>query len=657
MAKSVIFHGETIEKAIDAGLQQLGVDRSQVRIEVISEPKKSIFGLPIKSAAVKLTLLDDENKDPSASESPAPVDGLLWVENGKLQYSPPQAGGENPVLIFDDLVTVYYNDTQCKHRVELDQGFEPLRLELPEDQQPRKDLNIYVTSDQLQAYVRINKLDGCRYYLVDQPPTRLLELKLEKEIIPAPSITAEEILDLARNAGITYGFNLEKLRGPIPSDQDEILIASGRAPVQPKDGSVEYEFEKHEQQEPDLDADRIDYYELKPVLSVERGALLARRNLGIPGEKGITVYGKEIPVPSPKEKPILVGDGVYLSDDELTAYADRDGLPVVQNGVLKVLKVFELTRDANLQTGNIRFNGEIVIRGNVSDRVKVEAQSGGVQVYGIVDQAEIEAERDVIIMKNAIASRIKAGGLGAIYTKVGSYLHELETLFFHLTQSFMLIHSRTGIVDTGTLVKNLIEIKFPKIPKMIQEFDSEFQSAMASFPPDFRTLIVELKAYFLDRGPLRIKEICLVRQFLEQIEYWQNHFQTSGEQGADVQVGYIQTCSIEASGKVVVNGKGVYYSNIVAGKGYYQPRGVFRSSNVVVETGNIDIREIGSPSGSAASASITSRGNMTLRTVHPNVTVAFGNQKYRFMQQATNVKVTWTEEEGMAIYSGSKKLL
>ena len=48
---------------------------------------------------------------------------------------------------------------------------------------------------------------------------------------------------------------------------------------------------------------------------------------------------------------------------------------------------------------------------------------------------------------------------------------------------------------------------------------------------------------------------------------------------------------------------------------------------------------------------------MTLRTVHPNVTVAFGNQKYRFMQQATNVKVTWTEEEGMAIYSGSKKLL
>jgi len=655
MAKSVIFHGETIEKAIEAGLQQLGVTRSQVEIEVVSEPRRSVFGLPTKSAAVKLTVIEQDSSD--GADASTSADGLLWVENGELKYSPPQAGGQHPVLLFDERVTVFYNDVQCKNRVELDQGIEPLRLELPPEQQPRKDIKIVVTSDQLQAYLRINRMEGSRYYLADQPPARLLELKLGKETSPAPAISVDEILALARNAGITYGFELQKLRSPILDDQDEILIATGKPPVQPKDGYIEYEFEKHREQQPDLDADRIDYYELKPILSVERGEVLARRILGVPGENGINVYGREIPVPSPKEKPITIGDGVYLSEDGLTAYAARDGLPVVQNGILKVLKVFELTKDANLQTGNIRFNGEILIRGNVSDRVKIEAISGGVQVYGIVDQAEIEAERDVIIVKNAIGSRIKAGGLGAIYTKVGSFLHELGSHLFHLIQSFMLVHSRTGLVDTGTLVKNLIEIKFPRIPKMIQEFDSEFQSVMTAFPPDFRTLLLELRAYFLDRGPLKIKEISLVRQLLKQIEYWQAHFQANAEQGANVQVGYVQSCSIEASGKVVVNGKGVYYSSIVAGKGFYQPRGVFRSSHVVVETGNIDIGEIGSPSGSVTTASITTRGQMTLRTVHPNVTVAYGNQKYRFMQQAANVKVTWTEEEGMAIYVGTKKLL
>ncbi|HHX02234.1 MAG TPA: FapA family protein [Firmicutes bacterium] len=656
MTKSVIFHAETVEKAIEAGLKQLGVDRSQVRIEVLSEPKKSIFGLPTKSATVRLTIVEDDNNDVEVKENSVPTDGALWVESGELKYAPPQDGGDPPILVFDDLVTVYYNGVQGKHRLELDQGIEPLQLTLPQEQQPKKELKVVVSSDQLQAYLRINRVGGYRYYLLDQPPSKLLELKLDREVTPAPEITTDEIMALLRDAGITYGFDLQKLRAPIADDEDEILVATGKAPVQPQDGYVQYEFDKYQTQ-PDLDADRIDYYELKPILSVERGAVLAKRIPGVPGENGINVYGKEIPVPKAKEKPILVGDGVYLSDDELTAYAERDGLPVLQNGVLKVLKVFELGKDANLQTGNIRFNGEIIIRGNVSDRVKIEAISGGVQVYGIVDQAEIEADRDVVVMRNVIAARIKAGGLGAIYTKVCSHLHELESQFFHLIQSFMLVHSRTGMVDTGSLIKNLIEIKFNKIPKMISDFDTDFQAAMSSFPPDFRTLILELKSYFLDRGPLKIKDISLVRQFVEQMQYWQTHFQTNADQGADVQLGYLQSSSIEASGKVVVNGKGVYYSSIVAGKGYYQPRGVFRSSHVVVESGNIDLREIGSQSGSAASASITNKGQMILRSVYPNVTVAYGNQKYRFLQPAANVKVLWTEEDGMVIYSGSNKIL
>jgi len=656
MTKSVIFHAETVEKAIEAGLKQLGVDRSQVRIEVLSEPKKSIFGLPTKSATVRLTIVEDDNNDVEVKENSVPTDGALWVESGELKYAPPQDGGDPPILVFDDLVTVYYNGVQGKHRLELDQGIEPLQLTLPQEQQPKKELKVVVSSDQLQAYLRINRVGGYRYYLLDQPPSKLLELKLDREVTPAPEITTDEIMALLRDAGITYGFDLQKLRAPIADDEDEILVATGKAPVQPQDGYVQYEFDKYQTQ-PDLDADRIDYYELKPILSVERGAVLAKRIPGVPGENGINVYGKEIPVPKAKEKPILVGDGVYLSDDELTAYAERDGLPVLQNGVLKVLKVFELGKDANLQTGNIRFNGEIIIRGNVSDRVKIEAISGGVQVYGIVDQAEIEADRDVVVMRNVIAARIKAGGLGAIYTKVCSHLHELESQFFHLIQSFMLVHSRTGMVDTGSLIKNLIEIKFNKIPKMISDFDTDFQAAMSSFPPDFRTLILELKSYFLDRGPLKIKDISLVRQFVEQMRYWQTHFQTNADQGADVQLGYLQSSSIEASGKVVVNGKGVYYSSIVAGKGYYQPRGVFRSSHVVVESGNIDLREIGSQSGSAASASITNKGQMILRSVYPNVTVAYGNQKYRFLQPAANVKVLWTEEDGMVIYSGSNKIL
>ena len=129
---------------------------------------------------------------------------------------------------------------------------------------------------------------------------------------------------------ITYG-RYANLRAPITDYDDDILVAKGREPIQPQDGSSVYEFVK-EKTEPDVGSDRIDYFELTPVLSVERGDVLARRVLGVPGENGVNVYGKEITVPQPKEKPIMFGDGVYLSEDELTAYAEHDGLPLLQNG-------------------------------------------------------------------------------------------------------------------------------------------------------------------------------------------------------------------------------------------------------------------------------------------------------------------------------------
>ena len=183
MSKEVIFHAETIEEAIEAGLKQLGVERSQVEIEIISEPKEH-FGLPIKSATVKLTLIDDDENDGKFEAKAKPVDEGLWVENGELKYSPPQGEGNHPVLIFDELVTVIYNGNRCKNRLELDKGIDPLEIILPPPKEPKKELRIIVSSDQLQAYLRVNRIEGYRYYLVDQSPTKLLELKWAKETIP-----------------------------------------------------------------------------------------------------------------------------------------------------------------------------------------------------------------------------------------------------------------------------------------------------------------------------------------------------------------------------------------------------------------------------------------------------------------------------------------
>lgn len=651
MAKEVIFQAETVEKAIEIGLKQLRLERSQVDIEVISEPRKSIFGFPTRSAAVKLIVKDDYKHKSEINN-----DGTVWVEHGELKYSPPDDGGRYPIIIFDSSISVTYNGVELHQRLELNQGLKPLKLTLPPEETPVKEVAVFISPDKLKAYLHITRSDGFRYYLEDQPPSRLLELKLRKEPIPAPPVTTEEMVAALRNAGVVYGLKTEKLSRTVYSEQEEILAAIGKVPVPPQDGYIKYEF-KDEESEPDLDldADRIDYYELKPVPSVNSQDVLAHRVLGVPGEEGINVLGEPIPVAEPKNPQLLVGEGVRLSDDQLTALAERAGLPVVHNGILKVLKVFELNSDANLETGNIRFNGEIVVRGSVTDQVRIEAVTGGVQVFGMVDQAYIEAEGNVVIRKNAIAAEIKAGGVSAVFTRAASYLHKLSVQFGQLIQAYFIVGSHMVSIDAGTIIKNLIEIKFNAIPKMIREFDADFGTELDLFSPDFRTLLLELKHYFLDRGPLRIGDITFVQQLIDRINFWQSEFQKSSDETADVQVGYLQNTTIEASGIVRVQGKGVYYSNIIAGRGYYQPQGVFRNSHVTVRTGNIEVKEMGSRSGSAASASITTEGKILIGAVHPNVTVAYRNQKYQFLQPATNVKVLW-HEDGIVVYSGKQKL-
>lgn len=61
--------GETVEEAIEAGLQQLGVRPSDVIVEVLDEPIKGIMGLASRPARVRLEVLVRSNA-PAAPPTP-----------------------------------------------------------------------------------------------------------------------------------------------------------------------------------------------------------------------------------------------------------------------------------------------------------------------------------------------------------------------------------------------------------------------------------------------------------------------------------------------------------------------------------------------------------------------------------------------------------
>jgi spoIIIJ-associated protein len=68
--ESLDVSAKTLDEAIESGLQQLGLTRDQVEIEVINEGKRGLFGLGSEEAKVRLTPKASLTEEPSAQAQP-----------------------------------------------------------------------------------------------------------------------------------------------------------------------------------------------------------------------------------------------------------------------------------------------------------------------------------------------------------------------------------------------------------------------------------------------------------------------------------------------------------------------------------------------------------------------------------------------------------
>lgn len=74
--KSLDVNAKTIEEAVEQGLEQLGLARNQVNIDVLSEGKRGLFGLGSEEAVVRLTpktQAEQAQPEPAASAQAPPA--------------------------------------------------------------------------------------------------------------------------------------------------------------------------------------------------------------------------------------------------------------------------------------------------------------------------------------------------------------------------------------------------------------------------------------------------------------------------------------------------------------------------------------------------------------------------------------------------------
>lgn len=212
-------------------------------------------------------------------------------------------------------------------------------------------------------------------------------------------ITTEQILNDLTNMGIRTGINKEIIDTIVESKPlfTEYVIAEGIHPTKPFPGRVDYFFKTGKDIKPSMDKDgNVDFKNLSLISNVKEGELLAKLMPVEPGEPGVNVYGE--PIAAMQAKPLFIkgGKNTRFNEEKTELYAVKNGMVTLLDGVIVVNDVYQVPNNVGTSTGNINFEGNVIVTGNILTGFEVVA-NGDIEVFGAVEGASLKAGGNIIL--------------------------------------------------------------------------------------------------------------------------------------------------------------------------------------------------------------------------------------------------------------------
>jgi len=171
-------------------------------------------------------------------------------------------------------------------------------------------------------------------------------------------------------------------------------IALGKEPVYPKNSEIRYHFPTDFRHAGKVNDDgSINFRDRGEIPFVKTDAFLAAKMPGTRGTPGMDISGEEIPVQEPFDKAFEAGPGTQLSEDGLKVYATLDGQPHLDAmGRITVCPELNIEGDLGYETGDVIFEGNVVVSGTVKAGFKVK---GATLTANEIEGAEIDLTGDL----------------------------------------------------------------------------------------------------------------------------------------------------------------------------------------------------------------------------------------------------------------------
>ena len=225
-------------------------------------------------------------------------------------------------------------------------------------------------------------------------------------------ITFDKVMSALAVKGVKYNINEELIRSLIQrKDFDkEIKAAEADMPVDGKNGTITYKFDKEQVIAPqEDDKGFVDYKNLGLIRNIRENEVIAVITPPEQGTDGKDIRGVVMKAAPGKPAPFTVGRGTRLTEDGLSIVAAIDGHVCYRDKTFCVDPTVTISGDVDASVGNIDFLGDVIIKGEVMEGFSVTA-GRDVTVGGNVTGAKIKAGGSITIKKGAINSKLTAHG-------------------------------------------------------------------------------------------------------------------------------------------------------------------------------------------------------------------------------------------------------
>lgn len=620
----MIIKANSTEEALKIAVNSLGL-KENFEIKIIS-PVKNILGFKLKGkyeVVLKKNINDIKNYK---------KDGYVEISSGEIKIRNPENSNNYAKIIANNPNVEIY-----KNGIKMNGTFKVRREDKIEfafiDVKPTVELKVELSEDELEAKLIIKKTPGKSFYLKDTSKCNTLSIN---DIIGYKEIPVYEEIDFDDCYNKLMGLKV------VPSliDKNSIynlinsphggacVVAKGKKPIDGRDAKVHYYFKRREYLNPEFSSEnKINLYDHTIIPTVEIGDLLAAKTLPpLPGINGFTVTGKIIKAKGGKDVPFIAGRGTTYSDNGKKIIAISPGRPILKNGEISVIPTLVIPNDVDAKTGNIYFDGDIIIKGSVLDNMKVVSK-GDVIVYGNAIHCTIMSSGNIKIFNNVISSKIVAGSNVLINTTV---LPSLESILSYLNIISNSLKSLKGInyIKQMSLFLNIIEKYSPKILSKCIGLEKIIILLEKDESEEISSLIKNIKITFSTISNLvpdsaEVKLYMLYNDLNNFILKLKNTYNNMG----NVIFNYAQNSIILSNGSVYILGNGTFQSRIIAKYTIY----LYKSSSIVrggllIAGSKMKLGIVGSPASIPTYCKvINEKGKIITDFCYDNVTLKVGN--------------------------------